>query len=163
MVAIRDLNTLDTKAFLSLSTAYKNKFIVVKIDSRSAADAQDAVTVLRNEHRISKIDVVIINSGIAPSLVTARETPVEDMRDCFEVNVIGALRLFQATWPLLEAAVNPRFFVISSSMDSLSQMEPLPGLAYSCSKAAVNLMTRKLHFEHEKLVSSAFHPGYCLF
>ena len=159
IVAVRDLDTLDTETLSSLSTAHRSKIIAVKIDGRSDTDAQDAIRLLQDVHQILKLDVIIANAGIAPGLATVLETTTEDMRDCFEVNTVGALRLFQAAWPLLEVAANPRFFVISSSLGSLSQMEPLPGLAYSCSKAAVNWMTRKLHFEHEQLVASVFHPG----
>ena len=51
------------------------------------------------------------------------------------------------------------FFVVSSRVGSIAEMEPVPGLPYGISKVAVNLVVRKLHFEHEELVSVAIHPG----
>ena len=108
IVAVRDPSTLDTGTFSSLSRAYHSEFLVVKIDARSDTDAQDAITILRDNHQISKLDVVIANSGVASSMKAVLKTSAEDMRDCYEVNAIGALRLFQGAWPLLEAAANPR-------------------------------------------------------
>lgn len=35
-----------------------------------------------------------------------------------------------------------------------------PSLAYGISKAGANFFVRKLHFEHEEMVSVAIHPGW---
>lgn len=52
------------------------------------------------------------------------------------------------------ATKEPRFILISPSLGSIDGMEkePVPVLAYGCSIAATNLMVRKLHFEHDKLI-----------
>ncbi|KAL8883743.1 MAG: hypothetical protein Q9215_008045 [Flavoplaca cf. flavocitrina] len=113
---------------------------------------------LRTTHSISKLDIVISNSGIAKHIGPALETPVKELQDHFKVNTVSHLLLFQATWPLLTAAPapGPKFIVISSSVGSISGMErePVPMLAYGCSKAATNYLVRKLHFEHEKWVGT---------
>ena len=38
----------------------------------------------------------------------------------------------------------------------------VPMLAYGASKAATKFLTRKLHFEHEKITCFTIHPGYVL-
>ena len=122
---------------------------------------------LKTAHSISKLDIVISNSGIAKHIGPALETPMKELQDHFNVNTVSHLLLFQATWPLLTAAPTPepKFIVISSSVGSISGMErePVPMLAYGCSKAATNYLVRKLHFEHEKLVCFSIHPGYVVY
>jgi NAD(P)-dependent dehydrogenase (short-subunit alcohol dehydrogenase family) len=79
-----------------------------------------------------------------------------------QVNVNGALVLFQATYPLLKASTStPKFIGISSMGGSIEigSAMPLKGLAYGASKAALNYVIRKLHHENDGL--SAF-PGRAL-
>lgn len=150
----------------TLQTHPRSNLILVNIDSRSETDAVNAVEMLKGKHGIVKLDMVISNSGIAKHIGVALDTPGRELRDHFDVNTVSHLFLFQATWPLLMAAtLEPKFIVLSSSVGSISAMErePVPMLAYGCSKAATNYLVRKLHFEHEKLVCFAIHPGYVLY
>ena len=123
-------------------------------------DAQDAITRLMSDHGLDHIDVLIANTGINNNIGRVLETAAEDMRAHFEINAIAPLLLFQAALPLLEKSKQPKFIAISSSMGSISEMEPLKGLAYGASKSALNYIARKIHWEHENLVSVALHPGY---
>ncbi|KZP03547.1 aflatoxin biosynthesis ketoreductase-like protein nor-1, partial [Athelia psychrophila] len=144
----------------SLPVGASSKLILVKIDSLSEIDAADAVKLLQAEHGITALDVVIANSGIGNYLGPAVTTPLHEMRAHFEVNTLGPLILFQATAALLEAAQDGKFFVMSTAAGSIGDMMPFPGTAYSSSKAAVNFITRKIHFEHEKITSVALTPGW---
>jgi hypothetical protein len=71
-----------------------------------------------------------------------------------QVNVNGPLVLFQATYPLLKASTaSPKFVPISSLAGSITdgtQMSVL-ALPYSTSKAALNFVTRKIHFEYDNM------------
>lgn len=71
----------------------------------------------------------------------------------FQTNVNGPLVLFQATINLLKASKNPRFIPISSGAGSVTRSPPmeLQTGAYGASKAALNYLTRKLHFEEDWL------------
>ena len=84
------------------------------------------------------------------------------MSDHFDVNTVGHLRLFKATWPLLEKAKDPKFIIMSSSVGSIGAMqnEPVAMVTYGCSKAATNFLMRKMHYEHERLCVMAIHPGW---
>lgn len=86
-------------------------------------------------------------------------TPLSEMCSHFEVNTLGPLVLFQATAALLEAAQDRMFFIMSSVAGSIGDIQPVPSTAYGTSKAAVNFITRKIHFEHKKITSVALHPG----
>ncbi|KAF7968112.1 hypothetical protein HWV62_31975 [Athelia sp. TMB] len=71
----------------------------------------------------------------------------------------GPQILFQATYPLLKTSTPvPKFIVITSIAGSIALGPSMPALngAYTVSKAAVNYLARKLHFENEGLSAWAF-------
>ncbi|KAF7967622.1 hypothetical protein HWV62_33637 [Athelia sp. TMB] len=162
IAAVRNPSSSESVASLkALPVGAGSKLIFVKIDSLSETDAAAAVKQLQTEHGISALDVVIANSGIANQMGPAIVTPIDEVRAHFEVNAVGPLVLFQATAALLEAAQG-KFFVMSSAMGSVGDMElmPAPNTAYGSSKAAVNFITRKIHFEHPKITAVALTPGW---
>ncbi|KAL7933853.1 hypothetical protein V8C35DRAFT_302592 [Trichoderma chlorosporum] len=111
---------------------------------------------------IDHIDVLINNAGSATPMVTAAETTAEDLRASFEVNTIAPLLVFQALWPLLQKSSSPKLVMMTSSVGSITEMEPVPGGAYGPSKAAQNWLTRALHLENKDngLITIALHPGW---
>jgi norsolorinic acid ketoreductase len=139
-----------------------SKVIIVKIVSASETDAKEAVATLKSTHNISKLEVVIANAGIADFWGTALLTPANEMLEHFKVNIVGPLLLFQATAELLESAKKPKFVVITSAVGSIAFQEsfPIPSTAYGASKTAVNFATRKIHFEHPKIIAVPIHPGW---
>lgn len=155
-------NSASVASLNALPIGAGSKLITVKIDSVSETDATDAVKFLGAEHGITALDIVIANSGIADCWDSALKTPIQEMRNHFEVNTIGPLVLFQAVASLLEASGDGKFFVMGSSLGSIANMEdwPMPSTAYGTSKAAINFITRKIHFENPKLTAVALHPGY---
>jgi norsolorinic acid ketoreductase len=139
-----------------------SKVILVKIDSASETDALEAIEILKSEYGITKLDVVIANAGISNYFGKAIVTPAEEMLLHFKINAIAPLLLFQATFPLLSNAATPKFITISSGAGSISNMGNLPveNTAYGSSKAAVNFVTRKIHFENPNLISFPVQPGW---
>jgi len=139
-----------------------NRLISITIDSQSPSDALQAADVLFTEHQVRKLDVVIANAGIGKPPTPALETRVQEIQDCFTVNTIAPLLLYQAMWPLLEKAPSPKFVVISSIAASLGEVPRYasPCAAYGVSKAAVNFLARRIGAENERLVAVALHPGW---
>ena len=118
IAAVRDPANIPTIENLQqLKAGPGSKIIIVKIDSSSATDAGEAVRLLRSEHDIAKLDVVIANAGICNHLALGpvSEASIEEIRSHFEVNTIGPLVLFQATVALLEASKNGKFIAVSDS------------------------------------------------
>jgi norsolorinic acid ketoreductase len=68
---------------------------------------------LTEKEGIEKIDVLISNAGISNYYGDAAITPLEEVREHFEVNTIGTLSLFQETWPLLQKSSKPVFMALS--------------------------------------------------
>lgn len=161
IAAVRDVASSTSKSLASLPVGKGSKLITVKIDSVSETDARAAVDVLKSQHGITRLDTVIANAGIANYFGPALTTPVKEMHDHFVINTLAPLVLFQAVWPLLEQSKSPKFFVVSSTVGSIAGMEsmPMPATAYGSSKAAVNYVVRKIHFEHPKLTAVALQPG----
>lgn len=106
---------------------------------------------------------MIANAGISAYFGKATETPAEQMRDHFSVNTIGSLLLFQATASLLSLAERPKFVAISSGAGSIGGMEALKDVqntAYGASKAALNFVVRRIHFENPSLIAFCVNPGW---
>ncbi|PMD31479.1 putative aflatoxin biosynthesis ketoreductase nor-1 [Hyaloscypha variabilis F] len=160
VAGVRD-NT-KSAALRAIVPASSSKIIIVKIDSLSATDPATAVASL-SKHSITHLDVVIANAGIANHWGSAITTPAEELEVHLKVNAVGPLVLFQAVYPLLEkSTVQPKFVAISTGIASITDMEqfPVPSTAYGTSKAALNYVMRKLHFEHPNIVIYPINPGW---
>lgn len=158
---MRDLTGPRLKELESLPVGPGSKILVVKINSSSETDAQDAISLLQSRYSISKIDLVIANAGIN-KMDLGTETPVSQLREHLLINTTGPFILFQATWPLLQRSEVPKFVVISSILASLGAMEawPFRSTAYGASKVALNYIVRKLYFENPSLIAFPISPGY---
>jgi norsolorinic acid ketoreductase len=110
----------------------------------------------------SRIDSVIANAGTGTEIGSVLTATAAAVRKTFQTNVIGVLELFQATEPLLRNSSMPKFFTLSSNLGSLAVMEYAPGpwFTYGITKAALNYMTRKIHFENDWVISIALSPGW---
>jgi norsolorinic acid ketoreductase len=89
-------------------------------------------------------------------------TPAEEMAIHFKINTIAPLLLFQATASLLSASSKPIFVVLSSGAGSISGVDKLPveNTAYGASKAAVNFVIRRIHYENPNLIAFPINPGW---
>jgi norsolorinic acid ketoreductase len=161
IAAVRDPSSKSSAALSILPSGAGSTVVVVKLDSLSETDAIIATTKLHSDYGIDHIDTVIANAGIANYWGSALAVPLDALRDHYNVNTLGTLTLFQATWPLLERSSRPKFVFVSSTVGSISDMEkwPLQGVAYGVSKAAMNYIVRKIHIEQEVLTVFSIHPG----
>jgi NAD(P)-dependent dehydrogenase (short-subunit alcohol dehydrogenase family) len=135
-------------------------------DDRSVLGAVDTIDGL-----VGTLDVLVNNAAI--KLESSPSPPsrclLEDVRATFETNVFGAIRVLQATLPMLLRAAEPRIVNVSSGLGS-STLATTPGsvyrdvplLSYSPSKAALNSVT--VQFANElrdtRCKVNAVDPGY---
>ncbi|KII86764.1 hypothetical protein PLICRDRAFT_43431 [Plicaturopsis crispa FD-325 SS-3] len=143
----------------ALAKQYPGKVHIVKLTSGDKDENAAAAAFV--EKTAGRLDVVIANAAIGKYIGPVHETPAQELRDHFEVNVVGTHVLFQAVYPLLKTGPAPKFVVISTIAGSVTIGPTIPfGMyAYGSSKAALNWFTRKVHFENENFVSFAVHPG----
>jgi short-subunit dehydrogenase len=90
-----------------------------------------------------RIDVLVNNAGYG-SLGSVEETPLDDGRQLFEVNVFGAMRLTQLVIPYMREQRSGRIINISSVGGKI--YSPLTAW-YNGSKHAIEVMSDCLRFE----------------
>lgn len=123
---------------------------LIQIDVTSDTSVNEAAAEI--DRRRGRLDILVNNAGIALDWVPASELTVDAFQKTFETNVFGALRVTNAMLPLLKKSKHGRIVNISSGLGSLTRnadpASPLAMrnilLAYSASKAALNMMT--IHF-----------------
>jgi NAD(P)-dependent dehydrogenase (short-subunit alcohol dehydrogenase family) len=118
-----------------------------------------------------RLDVLVNNAGIAGTgAVPPSDTTVEAVREAFDTNVYGAIRVTNAMLPLLLRSPAPRIVNVSSMVGSLAvQSDPAgrlsvipPTVAYPMSKTALNAVTVQYARELAgRVLVNAADPGYC--
>ncbi|KZP27943.1 hypothetical protein FIBSPDRAFT_927902 [Athelia psychrophila] len=138
----KHVETESVASLQALPIGAGSQVIIGNIDNAAESDAADAVELLRKEHGIASLEVVIANAGIcAPG--PALTTSLSDMRSHFEASGSG------------------KYFVMSSAGGSIASTHPtVPFAAYGASQAAANFIARKIHHEHPDIVAVALNPGF---
>ena len=116
------------------------------------------------------LDVLINNAGIEinaadGSVIGADDVTADMMREVFETNVFGVIRVTQAFLPLLRRSPAPVVVNVSSGLASLSRLASpdapnYPGVAYPASKTAVNMVTVQYAKAFPNMRINAVEPGY---
>ena len=138
------------------------------IDVTSDDSVEAAAAVVRKED--GKLDVLINNAGISGGRPTVpSQQPVGDIRDVYETNVFGPIRVTQAFVPLLKMAGEANVVMVSSGLGSLgwlsdpaNQFYGVNILGYNSSKSALNAVTVCLSKElaADGIKVNAADPGY---
>jgi NAD(P)-dependent dehydrogenase (short-subunit alcohol dehydrogenase family) len=119
---------------------------LLTLDVTSDADVEDGIKSLLARSG-GKLDVVINNAGVFSSGVSESFT-TSQLRDLFEVNVIGVQRLMRATLPTLRAQRDGLVINIGSILGRVTF--PFLGL-YGASKYAVEALTDSYRYELSQL------------
>lgn len=162
IAAVRELSKQTCENLHNLPTAAGSMLLIVELDSNSGTAAIEAVDTIRKQNGLTTIDVVIANAGLSRCRLPASQIPASELRDHFSVNTIGPLLLFQSTLPLLQSSQKtPKFIVVSSIVSSMTLMQDFPSTptVYGASKAALNFIVGRIHFENPSIVAFAVHPG----
>jgi NAD(P)-dependent dehydrogenase (short-subunit alcohol dehydrogenase family) len=118
------------------------------------------------------LDVLVNNAGIELRLPDGRVPGAADltadvMREVFETNVFGIVRVLHAFLPLLQRSAAPVVVNVASNLASLSQVaDPnhpayrYPGVAYPASKATVNMLTIQYAKAFPGMRVNSVEPGF---
>ncbi|GAB3921728.1 SDR family NAD(P)-dependent oxidoreductase [Kribbella albertanoniae] len=139
------------------------RFVPLDVTSdESVAAAADVVKRLGG-----RLDVLVNNAGIGGSVSPPADVRDADLKEVFEVNVFGAIRVTNAFLPLLRTAEQPRIVMVSSGMGSFAVAnDPRwfglvpPQLGYPASKAALNMITSQYARALDGVQVNAVDPGY---
>ena len=156
------LSARDAARGRAVADALGARFVQLDVtDDESVAAAAERVAAETG------LDVLVNNAGIVGDRVPVEETTADHLRDLYETNVFGVVRVFAAFAPLLARSENPVVVNVSSGMGSLGvttdpeRLEStLVGLAYPSSKTAVNMLTSQYAKAYPEMRINAVDPGY---
>lgn len=131
--------------------------LVVSLDVTNEKSIVKANEIIRN--KISGIDVLINNAGIAPDLDTIIPE-INSFKDTFDTNVTGLVMFTESIIDLIKE--NGNVFNISSIMGTLDGIGKSDSPAYRMSKSAVNMYTKILsnRLLDKKITVNSIHPGW---
>ena len=141
----------------------------VQLDVTDDASVQAAAKAVAAD---GGLDVLVNNAGIEArgpgnSVVGAAELTADLIRETFETNVFGTVRVLHAFLPLLERSAAPVVVNVSSGLASLTRVSEAgtpthayPGVAYPASKTAVNMLTVQYAKAFPQMRINAVEPGF---
>jgi NAD(P)-dependent dehydrogenase (short-subunit alcohol dehydrogenase family) len=110
------------------------------------ASVQSAIERIQQED--GKLDVLINNAAMPGAFVDPVDQDIEDIRQVYDINVLGPIRMIQAAIPLLKAGSQASIVNVSSELGSLgalsdpgSEFYGVNALGYNSSKTALNAVT----------------------
>jgi NAD(P)-dependent dehydrogenase (short-subunit alcohol dehydrogenase family) len=134
--------------------------VACQLDVADAASVESAVERMRREH--GRLYAVVNNAAILyDTWQRGVDANLDEVREAFETNVLGAWRVVQGTLPLLRASPTARIVNVSSGAGALTDMGGGTP-AYRTSKAALNALTRVLAAElrADRILVNAICPGW---
>lgn len=113
-------------------------------------DVTDPDSIAKAVAQVDRLDVLVNNAGINPSLAMPTESDAEEFRRAYETNVVAVLQVTNTFLPVLRRSPHPRIVNVSSGTASLTwSTHPNPqftpgragSAAYRASKAGLNALT----------------------
>ena len=136
------------------------KVVTVQLDVTDEQSIDAAKRLV--QERFGKLDVLVNNAAVLyDDWQRAESADLKIVREAFETNTLGPWRMCQAFIPLLGKSKHARIVNVSSESGSLAHMGGgTPG--YSVSKAALNVLTRKLADElrRSRVLVNSVCPGW---
>ena len=141
----------------------------VQLDITDDASVQAAAKAIEAD---GGLDVLINNAGVEGrgprnAVIGPAEVTADLMRETFETNVFGTVRVLHAFLPLLERSAAPVVVNLSSGLASLAMLSDAsgpthfyPGVAYPASKTAVNMITVQYAKAFPNMRINAVEPGF---
>ncbi|MDU8912166.1 SDR family NAD(P)-dependent oxidoreductase [Aestuariicoccus sp. MJ-SS9] len=85
----------------------------------------------------------------------------DGLKDAFDVNALGVIRMVEAFVPHMEGAANPRIVAVTSLMGTAAKAGP-KGLGYRISKAALNMAMQVIAAELQgrHIATACLRPGH---
>jgi NAD(P)-dependent dehydrogenase (short-subunit alcohol dehydrogenase family) len=108
------------------------------------------------------VDVLINNAGAYGRSGGLGSIDYEVMRQDYEVNTLGALRVLEVALPSLRRGATRRVVNISSQMGSITDNTSGGSYSYRAGKAALNMVTRSaaMDLQGEGFTVFVMHPGW---
>jgi NAD(P)-dependent dehydrogenase (short-subunit alcohol dehydrogenase family) len=176
----RQLGALDYRIWLGCRDADRGGKAVVALKAEGC-DVREIVIDVTNDESVRAaaarvqqedgfLDVLINNAGVlGDSTKAPSEDPIPAIKDVYEVNVFGPIRVTQAFIPLLKASKRANVVMVSSGLGSLGWLSNPANanygfnlLGYNTSKNALNgvMLVFSKELAQAGIKVNAADPGY---
>ncbi|WP_337063512.1 SDR family NAD(P)-dependent oxidoreductase [Kineococcus sp. G2] len=129
-------------------------------------DGSVEAAVARVRAQVGHLDVLINNAGILGEVAAPEDMTADQVRDVYETNVFGLVRVTRAFLPLLRKGTDPSVINVTSGMGSFTlthdpaRVESQYTLAaYGSSKSAVTMLTTQYAKTIPDVRFNAVDPG----
>ena len=145
-----------------LSHDYPGQVSVVQLDVSKQASIDASFETISG--LTDSLDLLINNAGIQLSDDHIGTLKTDEMVQTFVVNSIATMLVCQRYLNLLQAGKSPRIVNMSSRRGSLAWHEDSRLYTYSASKAALNMLTKRLAVETKAIgiITILIHPGWVM-
>ena len=140
------------------SASEELKQLGVRVEEKIDITSDASVTDLRDRLGDTAIDGLINNAGIVKR-VTLEDLDFESIREQFEVNALGALRVTHALLPNLKAG--SKIVLMTSRMGSIADNTSGSSYGYRMSKVALSMAGKSLALDLKGrgIAVAILHPG----
>ena len=148
----------DSAIAVCRQTTVELKALGIRVEENIDITSDDSVANLQGRLKETQIDVLINNAAIIKS-VALQHLDFDSIREQFEVNALGALRVTQVLLPRLKAG--GKVVMMTSRMGSISDNTSGSSYGYRMSKVALS-MAGKSHSHDLKpqgIAVAILHPG----
>ncbi|MEU4096469.1 SDR family NAD(P)-dependent oxidoreductase [Streptomyces sp. NPDC026673] len=168
----RRLVALGHTVYIGARDAARGRAAAEEIGARLLAfdvtdDASVSAAADELRRREDRLDVLVNNAGVFEGMIDAEQASAAHMRDVFDVNVVGLVRVTHAFLPLLQESASPVVVNVSSGLGSFGTvLDPEKNESryvtpvYSASKAAVNMLTVQYAKGLPRMRVNAVEPGF---
>ncbi|WP_057915932.1 SDR family NAD(P)-dependent oxidoreductase [Peribacillus muralis] len=120
------------------------QFVLLDVTDNDSVNTAAAEIMKKEGH----LDVLINNAGIVGGFSKPQDVTADEVRQSYETNVFGIVRVTQAFLPLLRKSEAPVIVNVSSGLGSFGMVtnpetleSKVNSLAYTSSKSAVTMLT----------------------
>jgi NAD(P)-dependent dehydrogenase (short-subunit alcohol dehydrogenase family) len=155
----RQLQTRGDRVIAVCRTASKElQQLGVQVEEGIDITSDESVAGLRTRLGDTAIDVLINNAGIIKR-VTLDNLDFDSIREQFEVNALGALRVTSALLPLLNTG--SKIILMTSRMGSIADNTSGSSYGYRMSKVALSMAGKSLSHDlkPQGIAVAILHPG----
>jgi NAD(P)-dependent dehydrogenase (short-subunit alcohol dehydrogenase family) len=139
--------------------------IFVQIDVTDDTSVAAAAASILEE--AGHLDVLVNNAGVSGPQTDSADVTADIVRDVYDVNVFGIVRVTHAMLPLLQKSQSPVIVNVSSGLGSFSRVNDpehiessFATVAYGSSKAAATMVTIQYAKAFPNMRINAADPGY---
>ncbi len=148
----------DSAIAVCRQTSVELKALGIRVEENIDITSDDSVANLQERLRETQIDVLINNAAIAKS-VALQYLDFDSIREQFEVNALGALRVTQVLLPRLKAG--GKVVMMTSRMGSIFDNTSGSSYGYRMSKVALSMAGKSLSHDlkPQGIAVAILHPG----